>query len=240
MSALTKWMDKTLYSGFGNNWDDEIFRTAVKELIDSDSSCLDYGAGRGNVKQMNFLGMAKFVAGVDPERGVLENPNLNDAKLLDMANNVIPYPDNSFDVVFSDNVMEHVQVPAVVFKEILRVLKPGGYFLAKTPNKWHYMPVIARWTPTWFHRFYNRIRGREAIDTFPTAYKCNSKKVVEDLSRESGFGVKEIRFIEGRPEYLRLTFPTYLIGCIYERIVNSTAFLTRFRCVMIFILRKNP
>lgn len=235
---ITKWMDRTFYPRFGNNWDDQIFREILLGHIHSGSSCLDYGAGRGNVKQMNFRDIAKFVAGVDPEPGVFENPNLHDAKLLDLTKNSIPYPDNHFDVVFADNVMEHVQNPSLVFKEIDRVLKPGGLLLAKTPNKWHYMPIIARWTPTWFHRFYNRIRGREAIDTFPTAYQCNSRSKVERLSAESGFSVEETRLIEGRPEYLRLTFPTYLIGFAYERIVNSTDLLSGFRCVLVFVLRK--
>ncbi|MEI2780661.1 MAG: hypothetical protein V9H25_05130 [Candidatus Competibacter sp.] len=44
-----------------------------------------------------------------------------------------------------------------VFREVARVLKRGGVFLFKTPNKTHYMPTIARLTPHRFHQFVNRI-----------------------------------------------------------------------------------
>ena len=174
MSSLTRWMDATLYPRHGNNWDDEIFRTRLLEYIGPDKRCLDFGSGRGKVKQMNFKGIAGWMAGVDPDRAVFDNPYLDDAALLDLKANHIPYPDASFDVVFADNVMEHVGDPTAVFSEIRRVLKPGGRFLAKTPNKWHYMPAIARITPTWFHRFYNGLRGRQVTDTFPTRYRSNS------------------------------------------------------------------
>jgi SAM-dependent methyltransferase len=231
-------MDKSLYSKFSANWDDDFFRQVLLKKIKSDCFCLDYGAGRGNVKQMNFRDVAKFIAGVDPEKDVFNNPYLNEAKQLNLQNNVIPYADSTFDVVFSDNVMEHIQDPEIVLKEIHRVLKPGGLFLAKTPNKWHYMPIIARLTPTWFHKIYNKLRGRKIFDTFPTTYKLNSKGAINKYSNGSGFVVRQVQFIEGRPEYLRLTAITYFFGFIYERIVNTTDLLAQFRCVMISELEK--
>lgn len=238
MSRLTEWMDITLYPDFKDNWDDDLFRKILEEKINSGTFCLDYGAGRGNVKQMDFMSVAKFVAGVDPDKGVIENPYLNEAKLLDLENLIIPYSDNTFDIVFSDNVMEHVRNPGIAFKEIVRVLKPGGVFLSKTPNKWHYMPIIARVTPTGFHKLYNKLRGRDEKDTFPTVYKCNTLQSVVKLAHETGFECEGIQFIEGRPEYLRLATLTYLFGFLYERIVNLTGVLATFRCVIIFELKK--
>jgi SAM-dependent methyltransferase len=233
-------MDRVLYPDFDGNWDDDLFRELILDKIQFEYRCLDYGAGRGNVEQMNFKGIAKFIAGIDPEEDVLSNPYLDEAKQIDLTNNIIPYADNSFDLVFSDNVMEHIQSPSIVLKEIKRVLKPGGVFLSKTPNKWHYMPVIARLTPTWFHRLYNKLRGRKTFDTFPTAYKLNSSRTVRKHAKEAGFSVTQIQLIEGRPEYLRLTALTYFFGFLYERIVNKIALFRTFRCVMISELEKPP
>ena len=238
MSSLTRWMDTTLYPQHGNNWDDELFRGQLLKHIDTGTRCLDFGAGRGNVKQMNFKGIAGFVAGIDPEHAVFDNPYLDDAALLDLRTGMIPYPDASFDVVFADNVMEHVVEPTVMLSEIRRVLKAGGRFLAKTPNKWHYMPIIARLTPTGFHRFYNRLRGREVIDTFPTQYRCNTATDVRAHAAASGLAVRRIEFIEGRPEYLRIFAATYAAGFLYERIVNATPWLAGMRCVMIYELER--
>jgi len=178
------------------------------------------------------------MAGVDPEQDVLENPFLDEAKIIDLSTNIIPYEDNTFDVVFSCNVMEHIQMPDVMFHEIMRVLKPGGVFVSKTTNKWHYATIIARGTPTWFHTLYNRLRGRRTVDTFPTVYKCNSKAAIEKGAEHAGFRVKKIQLIEGRPEYLRIMPIMYFCGYLYERLVNSTEVLAPFRCGLVFELEK--
>lgn len=45
----------------------------------------------------------------------------------------LPFPDDEFDCVLSTEVLEHVPYPHQVFKEIARVLKPGGAALVTTP-----------------------------------------------------------------------------------------------------------
>ena len=51
---------------------------------------------------------------------------------------------------------------------------------------------------------------------------------VPDLSRHR----------EGRPEYLRFSAPTYLLGWLYERLVNRMPGLWRLRVLLIAELRK--
>jgi ubiquinone/menaquinone biosynthesis C-methylase UbiE len=41
----------------------------------------------------------------------------------------LPFADNSIDFVISISVMEHVQYPWIMAKEVMRVLKPGGRFI---------------------------------------------------------------------------------------------------------------
>jgi len=128
--------------------------------------------------------------------------------------------------------------PSEVFKEVIRVLKPDGVFLFKTPNKFHYMPTIARMTPHWFHQFINKLRGRAEIDTFHTLYRANTKKEVIKLAQQVGFKSTNVLRVEGRPEYLRMSILTYVFGTIYERLVNSTELLSPFRVVLIGQLKK--
>jgi SAM-dependent methyltransferase len=229
-------LDRRFYPQYGDNWDDTLLREHVLQVLRPGDRLLDLGAGAGIVPQMNFRGMAAEVCGVDPDPRVTENPYLDSAKVG--TGEAIPYESDYFDVVVADNVVEHLTAPEAVLAEIRRVLKPGGRFLFKTPNAHHYMPLIARLTPTGFHRFYNRLRGRKSVDTFPTQYRANSASVVRRLAGDTGFAVEIIRRIEGRPEYLRLWAPLYLVGIAYERLINFSSALEPIRLVLIVQIRK--
>lgn len=235
MSSLIDRLDKYFYPGFQDNWDNKLFRDSVLEHINSNSRILDLGAGAGIIEHCNFKGIAAVVCGVDLDDRVLKNPYLDDARLGSAE--ALPYDDKSFDVVICNNVLEHLPNPAVVFNEVGRILKKGGFFIVKTPNKFHYVPILARLTPYWFHKFYNSLRGRREDDTFPTLYRVNSKKEIYHCSKAAAFEVVDIRLIEGRPEYLRISLFAYLFGIMYEKIVNSTDLLRNFRVIIIAVLR---
>jgi ubiquinone/menaquinone biosynthesis C-methylase UbiE len=236
MGRLTNILDKYIYPEFQDNWDNKLFRDRVIEHINSNSRILDLGAGAGIIEHCNFKGLAASVCGVDLDNRVLKNPYLDDAKLGSAE--AIPYDDQAFDIVICNNVLEHLSNPAVVFKEVSRVLKKGGFFIVKTPNKFHYVPLLARLTPHWFHQLYNSLRGRQEDNTFPTLYKVNSKKKIYHYSRAAGFEIRDMRLIEGRPEYLRIIWPAYLGGMFYEKLVNSMGILKNFRVIIIAALRK--
>ena len=235
MTPLVEKLDRALYPGFARNWDDQLFRERILQHLTPAAVILDLGAGAGIVQQMDFRGHAARICGVDLDPRVMDNPMLDEGKVADAGG--IPYRDNTFDVVFADNVLEHLPDPLAVFREVARVLK-RGVFLFKTPNKTHYMPTIARLTPHRFHQFVNRIRGRAEADTFPTRYRANTYSAVQRLAAASGLTVERLDRIEGRPEYLRMTWPTYLLGAAYERLVNSWDGLALFRVLLVGALRK--
>ena len=234
--SMVSAIDKRFYPDYQKNWDDQIFRQRILAHLGPQLQLLDLGAGAGIVQAMNFRGLAQKVCGVDLDPRVETNPFLDEGKVSDAGE--IPYPDASFDLVVADNVMEHLDRPEDVFREIFRVLKPGGKLLFKTPNRNHYMPMIARMTPHSFHQWVNRLRGRHETDTFPTRYLCNAPSQIKAIAANSGLTLESIELIEGRPEYLRMSAATYLAGLLYERLVNSTAVLNRFRILIIATLSK--
>lgn len=236
-SSLIKWFDERFYPDFEDRWDNFLFRKMIAPYIDNSSTVLDLGAGRGANPDMNFRGVASEVHGVDPDPVVAENPYLDEARLLQPPGYLIPYEMNKFDVIFSNNVIEHVVDIEAYLSEVLRVLKPGGHFFAKTPNRWHYVAGIAQLTPHWFHDFYNRLRGRESHDTFPTTYVCNSRSQATRSAKKVGLSLEEFKIIEGRPEYLRLNALFYAVGLGYEKVVNSLP-LEAIRCVILMKMRK--
>lgn len=48
----------------------------------------------------------------------------------------IPFEDNSFDVVFCNHVLEHVKDDVRCMQEIRRVLKPNGFALCQSPQRY--------------------------------------------------------------------------------------------------------
>lgn len=236
MSRWIERLDRRFYPNCGDNWDDRLFRDLILQYCKPSFHVLDIGAGAGIVPHMNFKGHAARICGVDPDPRVAENPYLDEGRVA-MAES-IPYRSSSFELVFSDNVLEHLENPEKVFSEIERVLKPGGILLVKTPNKRHYVPLIARLTPHAFHRFFNRLRGRQSEDTFPTMYRANSPKEVRSLAAVAGLKVVDISLIESRPEYLRISSLTYVLGIFYERLVNRFICLSGFRVLLMGVFKK--
>jgi SAM-dependent methyltransferase len=82
-----------------------------------------------------------------------------------MADERLPFPDGTFDVVISNHVVEHVADPDRHLSEIRRVLKASGVCYLATPNRWWLFEVHSRlaflhWLPAslfnrlamWSHR----------------------------------------------------------------------------------------
>lgn len=64
----------------------------------------------------------------------------------------LPYADNTFDFLITDQVLEHVEKPWIAVKEIFRVLKPEGISIATGPfmvgdHGWEKCKDYYRYTP---------------------------------------------------------------------------------------------
>ena len=150
----------------------------------------------------------------------------------------LPFRDNSFDVVFSIYVLEHVDRPCELAAEIARVLRPGGVCLTLTPNLYHYVTLASRLTPTSFHKIVNERRGRASDDTFPTCYRLNSRRALDRHFSAAGLKTEAIDAIEVQPNYLSFSALSYALGVAYERLVNASDLGALLRVNRIGVFRK--
>lgn len=94
---------------------------------------LDLGCGRGEFLK-GFYDCGLNVKGIDQSDVAKKlNPDV-EIKIANLEEFNLPYDDNTFDFVYSKSVIEHFYYPEKLFKEILRILKPGGKVISLTPD----------------------------------------------------------------------------------------------------------
>ena len=93
----------------------------------SDTVC-DVGCGVGFVSSLypNF-----DIVGIDVSDGMLSR---NPYKWVKAPAEAIPFPDASFDFVICRSLLHHLEDPRKGMAEMVRVLKPGGRWVAWEPN----------------------------------------------------------------------------------------------------------
>jgi ubiquinone/menaquinone biosynthesis C-methylase UbiE len=147
----------------------------------------------------------------------------------------LPFADQSFDLVVSEYVVEHLEDPARVFREFRRVLKPKGTALILTPNFWSYKAIGAALTPHWFHRLMGRLRygpGREG-DMFPTVYRCNTTVAFQRLARESGLRLIRQDLVTNGPTWFAAWPLALQIFDSYHRLIARWEMLRHLRCNLV-------
>jgi SAM-dependent methyltransferase len=194
----------------------------IGKHLDRRSVVLNLGAGAAaREPERSLRGRAATVIGVDIDPVVLANHQLDQAYVI-KAGQPLPFDSASFDLVLSDFVLEHLAHPLPHLHEAARVLKPGGSFFFRTPNRYHYVTLISRLSGQRVHRLIaNRVRCLgEAPEPWPTFYRANSRHQLSRLAQAAGFSSLELRMWEGEPSYLVFSPAAFRLGVAYERLVN--------------------
>jgi len=121
---------------FGNAEANFRFLAATGALT-PDGAILEIGSGAGGLLR------TLIDRGYDA-RGVELSPDLiaesrrwyGDLPIQQVSGVELPFPSESFDVVLSFDVFEHIRDSDGHLREVHRVLRGGGQYLLQTPNKW--------------------------------------------------------------------------------------------------------
>jgi SAM-dependent methyltransferase len=233
------WVDRFYRSRPG--WRDGTteFHGVCRENATPGAKILEVGAGPTNPTSA-FLASLGELYGIDVSQEVNGNEHLSKSAVIERGR--FPLPDEAFDLVVSNYVVEHVADPGEHLAEIRRVLKPGCRYVFRTPNLFHYVAIVSRFTPHRFHTLAaNRLRAfdPDQHEPWPTVYAMNTPAAVRRHARGASFDVERLDLVEKEPSYGMYARGLFLTFMAYERLVNASSRLSPLRANMFVVLRKS-
>ncbi len=204
---------------------------------------LDLGAGTKIhdgykvAPQEELARRVRSLVGIDPHAEHLkDNPYLTRA--VSGSGEQLPFDAASFDIVSANMVLEHLEHPEAVFREVARVLRPGGAFCFVTPNVEH--PFIAV-----SHLFLSRssrselavaVEGRPAEHVFPTFYRANRRSTLRAQMRDVGLAEESLVVHRNIP-FLRHPTPALIAESLFIKLCAIPPF-DRFGADLVGVFRR--
>jgi ubiquinone/menaquinone biosynthesis C-methylase UbiE len=161
--------------------------------IKPNHAILDLGCGPGSITvDLAALVPEGSVIGGDAVADVLKQGEslanergLNNITWQTVDGNNLPFEDNSFDIVFAHQTLQHVKDPVTVLKEMRRVVKPGGIVAARDADyrsfSWYPEPkAIGDWAA-----LYQKIAKANGGEP-------NAGKYLQSWAWEAGFPPKQV------------------------------------------------
>lgn len=115
-------------------------KNALKYIKISAERTLDLGSGEGvwvlelSRRSMDIFGIDISLDSLKNTKNILCSSGFQ-SKIVQSDVQKLPFKKNSFDQVICLDVLEHVEAPDKVFKEIYRCLKKKGQFVITIPNE---------------------------------------------------------------------------------------------------------
>ena len=220
-----------------------IYEDVLNEHCAENVKWLDLGCGHHVLpvwrleQEKVLLSKVKLIVGIDYDY-------LSLTKHITIKNKVrgsitkLPFADNTFNLVTSNMVFEHLDSPQIQLKEVSRVLCKDGRLIFHTPNKLGYSTLLARMIPEIFtKKLVYILQSREEEDVFSTYYRINSPSKIKKLSNSSGFNNSKIKMICSYAQFVVLP-PVVLFELIWIRFLMTKAG-KHLRPYIIAILKKN-
>jgi SAM-dependent methyltransferase len=212
------------------------FLESIERLVRPGDRVLDAGCGSGRLFTYDLRGRVSLIVGVDLSPDVVQNPNIDAPLRASLA--ALPFASETFDLIICKHVLEHLAEPESAFRELARILRPHGRLLILTPNRFHYVPLLASLLPPSFQRLVAGGRGLSLGEVHSTLYRANTPRRLRHLARMADLQVTELHLFETTPVYLAFNPLAFALGVAYERLVNRFEALAPLRVNLLAVLVK--
>lgn len=196
---------------------DDAKQVAAKQI-------LDIGCGAGGVIEL-FSVAVRLPVGIDVDLSSLRRHR--DPAVQCVAGTVdrLPFAAASFDLAMSSWTLEHLTRPDLAFREVARVLKPGGHFVFLAPNARSIVGRINRFLPhTTQAPLVGLLYGRGHDDTFPTVYRANTVDDIDGFARAAGLQQVRLETVSD-PTYFAFSDLLFRLSVFVERFVPRAAYV---------------
>lgn len=185
-------------------WENERDLKFLKMLdYDPDAKVIDLGCGKGDftLKVKERIN-CKEIYGVDVWEEALKEAQNKGIKAEKMdLNEELSFPHGSFDVVVSNQVLEHLFFPSKFLQEVYRILKEDGYAVISSENlsSWdNIISLLLGYTP--FSMEFDRIKignpfsphDKEKRGEYPSHVRIFSFQGLTDLLKFHGFKLGKV------------------------------------------------
>ena len=162
---------------------DAIYRMVARALAKlcpvGGGTLLDVGCGRGELRQYVAAQIDNYVgADVVRHEGF---PAAAQFLQIDLDAGQVPMPDASAEVVAAIETIEHLENPRALFRELKRLVRPGGWTLVTTPNQLSLLSKITLLTKGQFNAF------QEAPGLYPAHLTALLEIDLLRIAQEVGF-----------------------------------------------------
>ena len=171
----------------------KLIEKVAEEIQNCKEKCiiLNIGAAKSLVieKELENLG-CDFIEDRTDVRDPSVEYNKTRNSYIASIENMSMLSENTYDIAFANYVLEHVDDIKSSAKEVKRILKDKGIFVASVPNPEAPEFILAKYTPTWFHQF---IKGEgEGHEAHDTVYSFDSLGELIKIFKKEGLGVVNI------------------------------------------------
>lgn len=219
-----------------------VYEEILTDLVRNDEVWLELGCGHQILspwrleQEQQLVAKAKSVVGVDLDsQAMLSHRTIKNLVCEDITRT--SFPADTFSLVSSNMVLEHVEHPEALLREVFRVLQPGGRFLFHTPNANSLFVRVSRLLPDCIKKpVISLLENRSSDDVYPTYYRLNRIEDIERLAQSAGFKVSAVRFLVS-PALTAVIPPLAFFELLLMRIMMTQA-MKRYRTTLIAILEK--
>jgi SAM-dependent methyltransferase len=170
-------------------------------------------------------GAAVYAFDIEPDRASVAHQAVPNTHVA--AAEAVPYAEDTFDMVLSHEVIEHVTDDRAALAEMARVLRPGGRAIIFCPNRWYPFE-----THGYYWRGEYRFGNIPLVNYLPDALRNRLAPHVRAYTRH---GLR--RLLDGLP--VRVVHHTRIMGA-YDNVIARAPRLGKALRAVLYVAEKTP